>query len=250
MVSFTATALSLLTATLPLASSHLVLTYPGWRGDSLNTTGNVNDTNGMNGVTGVSTSNYANSSEVLYPYGQQWAYPCGGTPLTTNRTYWPTTGGAIAFQPGWFQGHLFGLIYVNLGEGTNPINMSLPMVPPFQIAGPTNNEYPGLEVCLPQVGMPAALSPRKPGDNATIQVILTAQHGAALYSCVDITFAEPGDEKITPVTKDNCYNSSQIGFNMVVTSRSLQSAASGLFTPSKIAASLPAVAIVLAGLMW
>lgn len=246
MVSFTATALSLLTFSLPLASSHLVLTYPGWRGDSLNTTGNVNMTMGMNGVTAVS----GNSSEVLYPFGQQWAYPCGGTPLTTNRTYWPTTGGAIAFEPGWFTGHLFGLVYVNLGEGTNPINMSLPMVSPFQIAGPTNDAYPGQQVCLPQVPMPATLSPRKAGDNATIQVILAAQHGASLYSCVDITFADPGDEKIQKVTKDNCFNSTSINFNLVVTSRSLQSAASSLFQPSNLLLSVPAVAALITSLMW
>jgi hypothetical protein len=35
--------------------------------------------------------------------------------------------------------------------------------------------------CLPQVPLPANYTP-KIGDNATIQVIETAQHGAALYN--------------------------------------------------------------------
>ncbi|CRK12310.1 hypothetical protein BN1723_009685 [Verticillium longisporum] len=36
-------------------------------------------------------------------------------------------------------------------------------------------------------------------------------HGAALYSCVDITFAEPGDERIAEVNSTNCFNSTDIG---------------------------------------
>lgn len=104
---------------------------------------------------------------------------------TRNRTYWPTTGGALAFQPGWFRGHSLAVIYVNLGFGTNgpdngPENMSNPMVNPFTIQGPTNNPYPGT-ICLPQVPLPANASV-KAGDLATIQVVELAQHGAALYS--------------------------------------------------------------------
>lgn len=94
------------------------------------------------------------------------------------------TGGALGFQPGWFPGHAYALIYVNIGiQGPGdlaPPNMSHPVVPPFQLVGPNNTMYPG-QVCLPQVGMPANLS-LKVGDNITIQVIETAQHGAALYS--------------------------------------------------------------------
>jgi hypothetical protein len=108
---------------------------------------------------------------------------------TTNRTYWPTVGGAIAFQPGWFQGHATAMIYINMGFGTEgpelgpkggPPNMSFPMITPFQILGPTKNPYPGT-VCLPQVPLPAN-TVVKPGDNATIQVVELAVHGAALYS--------------------------------------------------------------------
>jgi hypothetical protein len=107
--------------------------------------------------------------------------PGGGSPLSTNRTKWPVTGGAVAFQPGWFSGHAATRLYINLGEGTNPPNMSLPMVPEVGMLGPTNDQYPDLEVCFPQVPLPAHYN-AKIGDNATIQVIMLAQHGASLYS--------------------------------------------------------------------
>lgn len=58
--------------------------------------------------------------------------------------------------------------------------MSHNMVPVFQIVGPSNLEYPGT-FCLPQVPLPANFTP-KIGDNATIQIVETAQHGAALYN--------------------------------------------------------------------
>lgn len=176
------------------ASAHIVISYPGWRGNNLVT----NET---------------------FPYGMQWTYPCkmsllvvinssflltfpllsrqtdhvrltisslgGGTPLTQNRTYWPTTGGALAFQPGWFRGHASAFIYVNMGFGTEgpdggPINMSFPIIHPFEILGPSNNPYPGT-VCLPQLPLPKNMTVQ-PGDNATIQVVELAAHGAALYS--------------------------------------------------------------------
>lgn len=101
-------------------------------------------------------------------------------PTSTNRTKWPVKGGAVAFQPGWFPGHSTAFVYVNLGLGTVPENISLPMVSVFAIFGPSDEPYPGT-VCLPQVSLPAGVSP-KVGDNATIQVVLAAQHGASLYN--------------------------------------------------------------------
>jgi len=174
-----------------LVEAHTVMSYPGWRGDNLVT----NDT---------------------FPYGMQWMYPCGGMPTTTNRTKWPIGGGAIALQPGWFQGHATAFFYINMGFGTNgpdagPPNMSFPMVPVFQIVGPSKNPYPGT-FCLPQVPLPAYANVSV-GDNATIQVVETAVHGAALYSCVDITFALPQD--VPEVNSSNCFNSSDISFNNV-----------------------------------
>lgn len=101
-------------------------------------------------------------------------------PTSTNRTKWPIGGGAVSFQPGWFPGHSSAFIYINMGLGTVPPNMSHPVVKPFAISGPTNEPYPGT-VCLPQVPLPADVDV-KIGDHATIQVIETAQHGAALYN--------------------------------------------------------------------
>ena len=107
--------------------------------------------------------------------------------VTTNRTYWPTTGGAVALQPGWFEGHSTALMYINLGEGTTPKNYSLPMQPVFEIVGPNNDPYPGLEMCLPQVSPPENLTVHD-GDNATIQIVMNAKHGAALFSVSQIPF--------------------------------------------------------------
>jgi len=102
-------------------------------------------------------------------------------PITTNRTKWPTTGGAVAFEPGWFSGHKTALIYINIGLGSIPPNYSHIMQPVFQLILPTNDPYTGASVCLPQVGLPANLS-IKAGDNATIQIVEAAQHGAALFN--------------------------------------------------------------------
>lgn len=104
---------------------------------------------------------------------------------SSNRTYWPTTGGAIALQPGWFSGHATAFMYINMGFGTDgpdngPQNMSHSMLPVFQIAGPSKNPYPGT-VCLPQVPLPVNHTAQA-GDLATIQVVEVAIHGAALYS--------------------------------------------------------------------
>jgi hypothetical protein len=109
----------------------------------------------------------------------------GGMRTTTNRTLWPVQGGAVAIQPGWFQGHATAFFYINLGFGTNgpddgPQNFSNPMVSVFQISGPSKGPYPGT-FCLPQVPLPVNATVNI-GDNATIQVVETAVHGAALFN--------------------------------------------------------------------
>lgn len=113
------------------------------------------------------------------------SFPGGGMGTSRNRTRWPVNGGAIAIQPGWFQGHATAFFYINLGFGTNgpdngPPNMSFPMVPVFQITGPSKGPYPGT-FCLPQVPLPANTTVNV-GDNATIQIVETAVHGAALFN--------------------------------------------------------------------
>jgi len=192
-----------------LVDAHSILVYPGYRGNNLISNGTVEEADGLGQA-------WINDS-YIWPYGMQWMYPCGGMPTSTNRTKWPTQGGAISLQPGWFQGHKTAFVYFNLGLGTIPPNMSHVMLPPFQIVGPTNNPYPGT-FCLPQVPLPANISVNV-GDNATIQVIMAAQHGASLYNCVDIEFALPQD--CEEVTTDNCFNSSDITFAQVFTTGNL-----------------------------
>ncbi len=128
---------------------------------------------------------------------------------TTNRTNWPITGGAIALQPGWFQGHATAFFYMNMGFGTDgpdngPPNMSFPMVPVFQIVGPSKNPYPGT-ICLPQVPLPSGVPTPNVGDNATIQVVETAVHGAALYSVSLLTF--PFSSRPSFLNETNNWNS-------------------------------------------
>lgn len=105
-------------------------------------------------------------------------------PMSQNRTKWPIRGGAVSIQPGWFPGHSLANFYINMGYGNEPLNYSHSMVPVFSIMGPTNQQYDGT-FCLPQVPLPANYTPSV-GDNATIQIIELAQHGAALYNvCLD-----------------------------------------------------------------
>lgn len=106
--------------------------------------------------------------------------PGGGMPTSRNRTNWPLKGGAVSIQPGWFPGHASALFYFNMGFGNEPLNFSHSMLPVFQITGPSNQQYDGT-FCLPQVPLPPGYTPQV-GDNATIQVIELAQHGAALYN--------------------------------------------------------------------
>ena len=56
-----------------LVSSHTVITYPGWRGDNLHTTGNIT---GLNGSDISGSNGLGVGSDDTYPYGMQWIYPC------------------------------------------------------------------------------------------------------------------------------------------------------------------------------
>ena len=59
-----------LLAAVTLSQAHMVITYPGWRGDNLNSNGT---TPAQNPTTiGV---DYVNGTNV-FPYGMQWIYPC------------------------------------------------------------------------------------------------------------------------------------------------------------------------------
>ena len=132
-----------------------------------------------NGFTLVRTSSKLQSRSVGDPPLTMNLSSGGGMPQSRNRTKWPILGGTVAFQPGWFPGHLTALIYINFGLGEIPENMSHVSVPPFQITGPTNNPYPGT-VCLPQVPLPSDINVTV-GDKATIQLVEVAKHGAGLF---------------------------------------------------------------------
>jgi hypothetical protein len=191
--------LALLSA-ISIARAHTVITYPGWRGNNLHTNGTLPAQNPES--IGI---DFSDNGTVAFPWGQQWMYPCkrnvrnhrcegndiltlsptgGGMPQSTNRTKWPVHGGGISIQPGWFPGHSFAMFYINIGiterGALAPPNMSHPVVPPFQLVGPNNFEYPG-QFCLPQVGMPKNID-LEVCTNITIQVVELAQHGAALYN--------------------------------------------------------------------
>lgn len=93
-------------------------------------------------------------------------------------------GGNIQVIPGWNAGHPTAFFYVNMGYGNNPVNHSNIMTGVFQITGPSRDAYPG-SFCLTQVPLPVNATEwagLKPGDNATIQVIQVALHGASLYN--------------------------------------------------------------------
>lgn len=228
-------------------TAHTVITYPGWRGNNLISNGTNPDGSIIPGSLGQNWNEETQGYN--FPYGMQWMYPCGGLPMAQNRTKWPVTGGALGFQPGWFNGHRTAFIYVNIGLGNEPLNYSHPMVPVFQLTGPTNVMYPGT-YCLPQVPLPANIT-YNIGDNATIQLIETAVHGAALYSCVDITFADPAD--VAEVNSSNCFNSTggeqggPMGMNYVFTATGLSGASSIQFSFATMVLSVAAV--VFAGLL-
>ena len=133
----------------------------------------------------------------LLPYNSRRGYKCapqtnskillsgGGLSLSRNRTYWPTTGGSLAFQPGWFSGHATAFLHVNIGLDTDgpddgPMNFTSSLVEPWQLLGPSNGPYPGT-LCLPAVKVPEKLG-IKAGDNATIQIVELATHGASLFA--------------------------------------------------------------------
>lgn len=55
-------------------AAHLVITYPGWRGNNLLTTGRTDSDWIPDDGLGVRYNKTSNDLE--YPYGMQWIYPC------------------------------------------------------------------------------------------------------------------------------------------------------------------------------
>ncbi|THW46387.1 hypothetical protein D6D21_03926 [Aureobasidium pullulans] len=251
--------LAALTLHLGVVQSHTVITYPPWRGNNLITNGTKPEhdmlATGENYVDGQKTFPYGGFSkdfaDEILSISQQWMYPCGGMPMSTNRSLWPVSGGALALQPGWFSGHKTAMFYVNIGINepgdVAPPNMSHPVAGPFQITGPTNVEYPG-SFCLPQVPLVPGVT-FNIGDNVTIQVIELAQHGAAIYNCADVTLADPAD--VPEVNASNCFNSSDLSFQLVYATGNLSSSALPAFTPSSpMSLTLPLLVAIFAFVLW
>jgi len=107
----------------------------------------------------------------------------GGLPTSTNRTLWPLTGAApVILQPGHQANHDWGMLWVNIGLGTQPANFSTQMMPEFSFTFPSDKAYES-QICLPDVTLPEPVRGAvKEGDNATIQIVETAKHGGSLYS--------------------------------------------------------------------
>jgi len=55
-------------------AAHLVLGYPGWRGDNLKSNGTNPDGSIPTGSLGTEWDN--DTQSYLYPWGMQWMYPC------------------------------------------------------------------------------------------------------------------------------------------------------------------------------
>jgi hypothetical protein len=157
------TVFSALLASAAQVQAHTVLTYPAWRGNNL----------------------LSNDS---FPFGMARTYPCGGMPMTTNRTHYPLDGsGSFGFEPGWSPGHGLNAVYINLclgpAEGSDDrevANCSLTMVGPLELKGPTDQQYEG-GVCIPRLGLPKGVTPKN-GDLASLQIVQVVKHGATLYS--------------------------------------------------------------------
>lgn len=155
-----------------------------------------------------------------------WKYPCGGLGPTTNRTKWPISGGAIAFQPGHNAGHSTAFIYINMFVGNNNTletgnYFNISIKPVFQIVAPNNtNEAFDSTICFQSNYFTVPnTTVIEPGTNATIQIIELAKNGNALYSCSDITFEDPA---LVPVVgKDVCFNDTGFGIQEVFTTKSL-----------------------------
>lgn len=76
---------AVLAALLRPGSAHTVITYPGWRGNSLHMNGTLPQNNPD--TIGVDWNN--ETQQYDFPYGMQWIYPC--EKHRTGRTVYKTT---------------------------------------------------------------------------------------------------------------------------------------------------------------
>ncbi|KFA69033.1 hypothetical protein S40285_08454, partial [Stachybotrys chlorohalonatus IBT 40285] len=165
-----------------LAKAHFVITYPGWRGNTLR----LNET---------------------FPNGMQREALCGGLPVTQNRTAWPVDGpGAFAIQPGWYANNEYTEFFISIGLGPDPDDFSQ-QIHSFRVMGPTNDPFPD-SFCLPQVNIPQEVR-RAHGDFATIQIRQVHVSGNSAHNCADIYFTDDPSE-MEEIDTTWCFNSTRI----------------------------------------
>ncbi|KAI5804282.1 hypothetical protein EDC01DRAFT_642729 [Geopyxis carbonaria] len=178
----------------------------------------------------------------------------GGVHHTTNRSTWPTNGGALSLIPG----HAWALTAVNIALGNNVTEEGVYSNPFTHVMVPFFNQTGGNETfCIPKLKIPPSIAPDvSAGVNATIQVIQLTPTGAALYNCLDITFSDDeanrfGDPK---VWDEYCYNGTgisalRLGEKGPPPNGTLTSAASGRALPMHTAWTALATAAVVALVM-
>ncbi|RPB09956.1 hypothetical protein P167DRAFT_547707 [Morchella conica CCBAS932] len=192
--------------------------------------------------------------EVMYPaqrryvYHDQFKFPYP----SVNRSSWPVAGGALSFVPI----HAFALTTVNIALGnnidenidSNPYNV--PMVPLFNQTG-GNATF-----CIPKIKIPKKIASEvADGVNATMQVIQLTGTGAALYSCMDITFSAREAEIFAEPAVWNhfCINGTGMGAQKIGApiNGSISSAAMRLITPpSSLSSPLVIAAFALLWSLW
>lgn len=72
-----------LVACASLAASHIVIVYPGWRGNNIHTNGTVSETDASIKPGSLGINAEANGT-LGFPYGMQWMYPCTLAPQVPN----------------------------------------------------------------------------------------------------------------------------------------------------------------------
>ncbi|TVY24246.1 Uncharacterized protein LHYA1_G007028 [Lachnellula hyalina] len=196
-----------------LASAHFSIEYPESRGDSF--------------ATGAS----------------QYIYPCANVNQTakTNRTTWPLTGGSLNLD----LHHPWSYIFVNLGLGTDYPTFNISLINPFL------NETGNGTLCLPEVTLPAGISPAD-GTNASIQVVAVGETGSALYNCADIVFKNDTET----LSADKCSNSTGVSVSVVAQevngstpSTSTSSAAASSSTRASAASAVGSSPVIVAGVV-
>jgi len=155
--------------------------------------------------------------------------------------------------------HAFALTTINIALGSNidekilsnPYNV--PMVPLFNQTG-ANSTF-----CLPKIKIPKKIvGDVSDGVNATIQVIQLTGTGAALYSCIDITFSDKEADRFgaPEVWEKYCFNGTGMGGYRLGDKDPSRSNAtvvlSAASSPARFAASTPSssLALTLLAVMW